>query len=187
MWVRSWLECVSDMLCPYGGGSCWACFPYGAHGGEFQIRKSKVHIESLEWGWNVCFYVCVCVLLYGAAGCLLMVRVYKNASECESRGTLVCDGSDHVRWDLLPSCKHVLISVGEFHGSLRSDLQAPGFWYAFKTPSYEFPFNELKSVFYLPRICRFLRIGGGFMADLGFSTWTLASVSLALCASSSRV
>lgn len=81
-------------------------------------------------------------------------RVYKNALKCEKRNesqdTVVWDGSDHVR--RLPSCKHVLTSVGEFHGSLRSDLQASGFGNPLKNPSYEFPFNELKSVFYLPQI-----------------------------------
>lgn len=75
---------------------------------------------------EMCVFMCVCMLFYGTAGCLLMVRVYKNASECGSRGTLVCEGSDRERVNLLPPCIHVTVSVGEFHGSLSSDLQAPG-------------------------------------------------------------
>lgn len=80
----------------------------GVHAGpashmEHMVENSRSEkAKSILSPWSedeTCVFtcVCVCVLLYGAAGCLLMVRVYINASECESRGTLVCDRSDHVR------------------------------------------------------------------------------------------
>ena len=61
-------ECVSDMPCPYGRGSCWAClhFPYGACGGEFtglQIRNRKVQIGPLGARMrSAC--VCFCAVVW---------------------------------------------------------------------------------------------------------------------------